>query len=607
MKKLLAVLLIALLVMGIVLGCNKTPAANDNNDQPSVTADNNNGGGSDVDATPVASDEATPVYGGTFIAATASDPNTLLYAWLTSGKTNTMSCLLNDKPFLLGSDGEIKEYRVCDSYSVSDDGLVYTFHVRDGVKWHDGTPVLASDICWTVNVARSEDWFMSLQFDAPGTWEAVDESTFTVTLDEPNSTLLTYMADMHIQPEHYFDGLAHSEFYSCEQATKPIGCGPFKFIEYKVGDYLRFEAFEDFWAGRPYIDNAYIKITGGSQYTEMAFESGQVSIYQTTEDYYEEIKDDPSYQFVIGPTTNVCMVSFSDAKTYKYDDKDCQSPMYKGDRVIREAMCYMVPYDEIIDKVLRGACERSYSMVPTSNRWYTDEGMPRYTYDLDKANAILDEAGYVDTDGDGIRNWKDGSNITVAWSYYDAGGVNERMSVLMAENCNKCGIAAILSTEEQTSWMESLLAEKPDFNPDDVTTECSIYYYGSYGSEPFDYWNSYSSWGGQSEFKNWNTGEYYSAEDIERMYDGPEMNEFRAKSDELFKKMESEPDKAEEYFHEIQRMWTADWICCAPIGTMEKRIAMQGNIRGADEAIFNTASNYGLFMCMERIWIDPNA
>ena len=99
-------------------------------------------------------------YGGVFVWAQAGDPNTLLYAWVHSGWTNRMSSLLNDKLFVFDPEGNLV-YRIVDDIKVSDDALVYTLHVREGVKWHDGTPVLASDIVWTSNGQYDPNWFMA--------------------------------------------------------------------------------------------------------------------------------------------------------------------------------------------------------------------------------------------------------------------------------------------------------------------------------------------------------------------------------------------------------------------------------------------------------------
>lgn len=413
--------------------------------------------------------------------------------------------------------------------------------------------------------------------------------------------MTTIMDLMFPQPEHYWADVEVANFFSCPKSTQPIGCGPFKFVEYKVGDYLAMEAFEDFWNGRPYLDRAFIKITGGTDFTNIGFEAGEISAVTTTEDYYEEIKDDDRFQFLIGSSTNVAEVSFN-LQIYKEKDVDCQVPLYTGDRVIREAIAYAVPFENIISKILRGACTRSYSCVPADCLFFTEEGLVRYEYDIEKANSILDAAGYVDTDGDGIRNWKDGSNITLLWSYFGAGGTNERMSILMAEECANIGILSGVKSQETTSWVDALLGGN-EFDISKVETTASIYYYGGYGAVPYDYANAYASTGGQSSYIYWETGEVRPEAENLRLF-GEETMALQAKVDDCFKRMNTTDEAvARAAFEEFQRIYTNEMIGCVPIGTMERRIAFQGNIRGIEDAIWFTNNNY-LGFAMEKIWLE---
>lgn len=578
MKRLVALLLTMLVILGVAVG--------------------------GVGAAKTTSKKDASKYGGAFVWAQGGDPNTLLYPWLVSGWTNRMSCFINDKLFVIDNDGNIT-YRVCDRHAVSPDGLVYAFRIRDGVKWHDGTPVLASDICWTRNVMHSDDWFMALQFQLPGVWEAKDARTFTVTLEEPDPNFLYTVFDvMYPQPEHYYKGVKPSEFPYSYQATHPIGCGPFKFVEYKVGDYLKMEAFDDFWNGRPYLDYAYIKITGGGTYTEMAFEAGEISAVTTTETFYEEIKNDKRFSFLIGPST-MCAELNLPKEIAKYDDAGKKANIYTGDRVIREAMMYMIPYDDIINKILRGACTRSYSIVPSDAQWYTEKGINKYYYDIKKANKILDDAGYVDTDGDGIRNWSDGSNIAMKVCYYDVGGVNEAMCILFAEQLAKCGIGAVLSTSEQTTWVETFLDStgKPPIEPGKIYTEIYLFYYGGGDALAYDYYNRYSTYGGQSDFIEWKTGERYPDEVLAKMF-APDVLENMKRVDEIFMQLKAvSPQEAEALFHEMQRIMMNDIIWSGPIGTMQRRIAFQRNIKGIEDALWFTNNNY-LGFAMEKIYIE---
>lgn len=607
MKKLIALALVMLVTLGAFAGC-KPAQTNPDATEPSAGTETPSGGLA-TEALPTDPPEAEPVYGGTFVYPISKDPNTLLYAWITSGTTNRISSFLNDKLYIIDAQGNIT-YRICDDMKLSDDGLVYTFHVRDNAMWHDGTPVLASDICWTRNIMYDPNWFMALQFEMPGTWEAVDEKTFTVTLEKPDPNFLYVVMDlMFPQPEHYWADEDVASYFSCPKSTQPIGCGPFKFVEYKVGDYIKLEAFEDFWGGRPYLDQVYFKVIGDASEIQIAFETSQVSAYITTEDYYEEIKDNPGFKFLIGPSSQVAMIEMGCAK-YQWVDAesrvDTENELYVGQRAFREALAYMVPYDDMINKVLRGACVRSYTNMPNDGQYYTEEGITKYSYDLDKANQILDEAGWVDTDGDGIRNWSDGTNMVMAFSYYDAGGVNERMCVLMSEQLNKCGIACGLTTEETTSWTESLLGTS-EYDASELKNVIYAYYYGGRGALAYDYATQFTTSGGQSPYISYGTGEVLPDDVLQQMYE-PEVLASQARLDELFAQMNNTQDTAEaaECFAEIQRILTNDMIWQIPIGTMQKRIAFQGNIRGVEDAIWFTNNNY-LGFAMEKIWIDPAA
>ena len=609
-RRILAVLMAIMLVFGVVVACtgNKpaevTPTAAPQNqpsnggDQPAKTEE---------PSTIIADDGKTAEedkYGGVFVWAQTSDPNTLLYAWLSSGWTNRMSSFINDKLFVFDPEGNIV-YRICDHFDKSDDGLVYTFHIREGVKWHDGTEVLASDIVWTNNVMHDPNWFMAIQYEVGGTWETVDKYTFTITLDEPQATFLYNLSDMLFpQPEHYWAYVDPANFFSCDKATKPIGCGPFKFVEYKVGDYLKMEAFDDFWNGRPYLDEAYIKITGGGTYTNLAFEAGEVSCISVSEDYYEEIKDNPQFQFYIGSATNLAGV-YPNLYTHSHDDTNNEVINPTGDVNFRRALAYAIPYDEMINKVLRGACTRSYSAVPSDCQFFTEEGIDRYEYDLDKANQILDEAGYIDTDGNGIRNYPGGgADVILFWTYYGT-GTNETMSIVMAEQTQKLGILSGVKTEEQTTWVDTMLGEGKEFDPNTVPT-CSVYYYGGYGALAYDYENERASWGGQSSFIDWNTGERLPDEELLRMY-GAETMAIQDRIDDCFKRMHTTDEAAAQAaFEEYQRIMMNEMVGVLPIGTMIKRFGFQSNIRGIEDAVWLTNNNY-LGFAMEKIWIDKNA
>ena len=595
--RLLASILALSMLLALLTACGGNNANN--------SGSSNNG---EVDPSLVPGDiSEEEKYGGTFVFPISKDPNTLLYAWLISGTTNTISSFLNDKLYLLDEEGNFIP-RMCTEYDVSDDGLVYTFKLREGMKWHDGTPVTTEDIVWTNNVTKEPDWFTATGVTGivdVGIWEAVDELTFTVTIDEPDALFLSTLTDNYIpQPKHYYDGLAYGDYPTSEQAVNPIGCGPFRFVEYKVGDYIMLEAFEDFWGGRPYLDTVYFKITGSSQYTQIAFEAGEVSTMGLTPEYYAEIKDDQRFNFVGGLSENVANLSLSDGRMYQFDENGNKKALYTGDRAIREAMAYMIPYEEICEKILRGNCERSYSMLPMSMQYSTEEGLTKYTYDLDKANQILDDAGYVDTDGDGIRNWKDGSNIVILCSTFTPGSTQERMGILFAEQLAQCGIASGMKTSESTVWAEHFLSGMDTVDLDDVETIIYFWEYCTYSPYLGEVAQCVTTYGEYSnQYIDYTKPGLPLRETIEQEYE-PEYLESQKRVDELFEQIKASADEEETMtlWQEAQKILLDDMIVQVNIGTMYSYDAFQKNIH-VEDAMWSINSNYTVRMA-ENIWIE---
>lgn len=549
-------------------------------------------------------------YGGVFVYPWSGDPNTLLYAWLTSGRTNTMSSFLNDKLYVLEEDGSI-QYRIADRIDINEDETEYTFHIRQGARWHDGVQITAEDMVWTYGIAEAPDSFLQtgiIGVVRKGEWSLVSEDTFKITLEKRDPLFLSWLQDEFFpQPKHYYDGVPIKDFPTSPQAVKPIGCGPFKFAEYKVGDYLKLVANEDYWAGRPYLDEVYFKIIGGGEYAHIAFENGEISYIEASPEYYPEIKDDNRFIFVEGPSENVANLDLSETRLYKFDKDGNRRPgvNYIGDRAIREAMAYMIPYDEMISKVLRGACERSYSIMCKGGQYYTEEGLNKYTYDLDKANKILDDAGYVDTDGDQIRNWKDGSNIVILCTTFSPGSLMERMGILFAEQLSNCGIASGMKTEEMMVWSEHFLSGMENVKVEDIQSIVYLWEYSGFGSLAGSFAETVTSTGQMSQFLDYDLPGHPIRATIEDEYE-PAFLEKQRRIDEIFEQMyNADEATAAELFAEYQRIAINDMIGFIPIGTMLVRDAFQKNVH-VEDAMWSLNSNYTLY-APNKIWIEKGS
>ena len=140
-------------------------------------------------------------------------------------------------------------------------------------------------------------------------------------------------------------------------------------------------------------------------------------------------------------------------------------------------------------------------------------------------------------------------------------------------------------------------------DPDDLYTEIYLYYYGGGPGLAYDYWNNYSTYGGQSDFIVWETGERRPDEELATMYT-PDVLENMERVDEIFRQLKGvDAAEAERLFKEMQRIMANDIIWSGPIGTMQRRVAFQSNVKGVEDALWFTNNNYLGFQ-MEKIWLD---
>src|SRR5699024_9959562 len=131
---------------------------------------------------------------------------------------------------------------LAESWDISDDGVTYTFHLRDGVTWHDGEPFTAKDVKFTIELAQnpeSASWIGD-KFTGVESVEAVDDLTAKVTLDEPNAAILDALTFLVMLPEHELAEIAPADLVQSDWwKTNPIGTGPFMWDEYKPGEYVK--------------------------------------------------------------------------------------------------------------------------------------------------------------------------------------------------------------------------------------------------------------------------------------------------------------------------------------------------------------------------------
>lgn len=223
----------------------------------------------------------TPKKGGTFIIAHWGDPISFNPDAKVDDAGNGIYGCIFSKLITLDADYNVIP-DLAESWEVSEDGLTYTFHLRKGVKWHDGHPFTSADVAWTLNQIRTHK-------EAPA-WknlvdvediETPDDYTVIIKLSKPYAPFLGFLAwyGTWIMPQHLYaitENGSPVDWLSNPHNQNPVGTGPFKFAEWVKGDHVTVEKNPDYFLGEPYVDKIVFKILPDENTALQAFLNGEV-------------------------------------------------------------------------------------------------------------------------------------------------------------------------------------------------------------------------------------------------------------------------------------------------------------------------------------------
>jgi peptide/nickel transport system substrate-binding protein len=275
----------------------------------------------------------------------------------------------------------------------SDDGLVYTFTVHDGIKFHDGHPLSSADVKYTLDLVFSSNFAKSASFyEGTGndkhsyikSVEAPDQRTVVVTLIKPWVGLLSNLVPIAIIPKDSYES----------QKEHPLGTGPFKFIRYdNTQQVCDVEAFPEYWEGGPKLSSVRVRVISDMNALQAELQSGRVDIApmptSLSPDAVKRLEQDPNLQVKVFSGSNIILLTINTTA----------SPL---DNVkVRQAVAYAIDRETMIKTLVQGFGKLAHSILPEESWAYTTG--QTYSYDPAKAKKLLDEAGFTDPDGDGPR------------------------------------------------------------------------------------------------------------------------------------------------------------------------------------------------------------
>jgi peptide/nickel transport system substrate-binding protein len=296
-------------------------------------------------------------------------------------------------------------------YSVSEDGLTYTFKLAKQ-NWHDGEPFTSADVKFTLEFAKNPDSgsLFAARLAGIASVDTPDDSTAIVTLDKPNAGFLSVLTQVMMVPEHILGSmdpkeLANSDWWS----TKPVGTGPFKFVKYVSDQYVELDAFDDYRNGKPKVDHLINRYFANPAAAVAALKAGEIQFTYVEPDDAKTFDGDANFKVIEGDSYVVNYMGFN----YETD-------LWK-DLKVRQAVMYAIDRDQIIAQLYNGAAKRAQcgyvapSVVP--------DGLNDYAYDPEKAKALLQEAGWADINGDKPIPWL---------TYYNSPQVANIMAAIQA-------------------------------------------------------------------------------------------------------------------------------------------------------------------------------
>lgn len=335
-------------------------------------------------------------YGGTLVVETKLEPSyyTINYTWdgsIPYINRNLYSKLVTYDDCTGELYGDLAE-----SWDISEDLKTFTFKLREGVNWHDGTPFTSADVKWTIDSILDYGEGANAYADVSmiESVECPDDYTVVLHLSEPCGTMLNNLADYYgfdILPKHLWEG-TDVDTNPCN--TAPVGTGPFKFVEYEIGNHVTLEANKEYFGDGPYLDEVIFAFCADETTAMTAIEAGEAG-FMTASPAFSEVE---RLRGIDGVEVDMQDTSIIQWMGFNMDG----TREYISDPVVREAISYAIDNDEISEKLYCGQAKAATSYYTTLVEWADNTEVRQPKYDPDYANELLDSAGY-ERGADGYR------------------------------------------------------------------------------------------------------------------------------------------------------------------------------------------------------------
>lgn len=523
--------------------------------------------------------------GGTLVLAIQQEPASMLLAEIATPVSAQyyVPLLINEPLLLVDHDsnvvpGLLVEVPTLENGGISPDFRTYTLTLRPGLVWDDGSPITAEDFVYT------REWITNPENNSYAThgWERVesievsdDGLTAVISLTEPNVFWLSEaVIGMGIVPKVAMERLGGRDAYN----NAPVGNGPFKFVEWVRGDHITFERNDSYFRGPAYLDRVIVRFIPDQN----AFVAqGIAGDYHVSLGHIEaSIQDLESADNLQMVTTDWPFLERILLSQTVPGEPDTPHPILT-DINVRKALAFSIDKQTIVDSLFFGINPIGVNQVQ-GTRWF-NENLEPYPYDPDEAVRLLEEAGWVDTDGDGIRE-NEGQRLSLTYSTTAGARTRESIQAIVQQNAADVGIELVIENYPPPTFFggfEGILFGRK--------YELGQHANGIFSFDPNlgSWWHSESIPTAENPFGNNATG--WSDPRVDELLD-----EFNAGVD---------PARGEEILNEVQQIVYDNypWI---PLYQRAVIFTVGNNVHNVNPTTFG--AHAGLFWESHNWWIEGN-
>ena len=322
-------------------------------------------------------------------------------------------------------DAGVVQPRLATEWTISEDAKEFTFKIREGVKFHNGEELKASDVVFTYEVAM-ETASCDIYLNKVTAVEALDDYTVKITLGSPSVSFLNNTAEIYIFSEKYYNEVGG------DMLEQGCGTGPYMIKEVDLSTEIKLEAFEEYWECDVPIKYATVRAVTDSTTAAMSFENGELDYMQVSNiSAYAPLADSGNFNTELVTTLHTAYIALNN-EVAPFDNK-----------LVRQALNYCMDRESMVAIAYEGLAEPAYLMADERAKGVDLTAAKEYTYDLEKAKALLAEAGYPD----GI-NFTEDFGIT-----FDiiAGGYFEKFAQVFQQSLAEIGCVIELRASETYS------------------------------------------------------------------------------------------------------------------------------------------------------------